>query len=93
MYAALSIKIMALPLSAGLMTILLLYFKYLMALYSSLVRFFFLGSLYFCLYKSCSIKEKMDSSWNDPTRLQDDLSLKDLCSKGPPDGMSVSEGS
>ena len=48
MYAALSIMTMALALSVGLMIISLFCVGELMALYSSLVRFFFLGFLYFC---------------------------------------------
>ena len=29
----------------------------------------------------------IDSSWKGPTRLKVDLSLNDLCSNGPPEGM------
>ena len=47
MYDNLSIMPMALPLSAGLIIISLLCLKDQIVLYSSLVRIFFLGSLYF----------------------------------------------
>ena len=60
-YDNLSKMNIALPLSAGLMTISLLFLKDLIALCSSFVRFFFLGSLYFCLYKSCSAEQNNDS--------------------------------
>ena len=52
---------MALPLSVGLMIMLILCPKPLMASYPSLVRFFILGALYF--FKLCSIDEKNDASW------------------------------
>ena len=92
-YDSLSKMTIALPLSAGLMTMSLLFFKDLTALYSSFVRFFFLGSLYFCLCKSCSIEQNMDSSWNGPPALKDHLSLKALCSKGTPGWVSFPGGS
>ena len=61
MYDGLSIMTMTLPLSAGLIIIYLLCFKDLIDLYS-LVRFFFLGSLYIYLCKSCSIEQNIDSN-------------------------------
>ena len=52
---------MALLSSVGFIIIYLLFLKILIALFSSLVRFFFLGSI-FCLCKSCSIEQNIDSN-------------------------------
>ena len=51
-----------------------------------------LGSLNFCVCKSCSVDENMDSNWNRPTGLKDDLSLNGLFSKGALEWMVSSEG-
>ena len=62
MYDNLSIMTMVLSLSAGLIIISLLFLKDLISSYSSLVRVFFLGSQYFCLCKSYSIEQNIDSN-------------------------------
>ena len=74
-----------LPLFAGFMLILALGLN-------SLIFLFilgFLGALYFCFCKECSTDENNDSSWNSPIGLKLEFSLNDLCSKKPPDGVSL----
>ena len=72
----------ALPLSAALMTISVFLLKDLIALYSSFINFFFFSSVFLpkqVLFSRVEHRFKLEGS---PSGLKDDLSLKDLCSKG-----------